>query len=72
MLHIPTQCNSREFFIAIDPEGVMIRTFIEWFEELKKANPHRLTMHNLEVDVAALRRAGTPNGRSPSQSSAAE
>jgi hypothetical protein len=59
-------------FIAIDPEGVMIRTFIEWFEELKKANPHRLTIHNLEVDVAALRRAGTPNGRSPSQSSAAE
>jgi len=42
-------------FIVSDPEGVMTKTFFEWFEELKKASPHRLTVHNLQVDVAPPR-----------------
>lgn len=58
-------------FIVTDPEGVMLRTFAEWFEELKKANPHRLTVRNLDTDVGTAptsasakfrmaRRPGTP------------
>lgn len=42
-------------FIVSDPEGVMTKTFFEWFEELKKASPHRLTVQNLQVDVAPPR-----------------
>jgi hypothetical protein len=59
-------------FIVIDPDGVMIKTFIEWFEELKRAYPHRLTIRNLEVDVAAPGGERTPNGRSTNRSNAVE
>jgi hypothetical protein len=52
-------------FIVKDPEGVMIKTFIEWFEELKRAYPHRLTIRNLEVEVAVSRNGGEPSGDSP-------
>jgi hypothetical protein len=40
-------------FIVRDPEGIMLRTFVEWFEELKKANPYRLTVRNLDADLEA-------------------
>lgn len=41
-------------FIVRDPEGIMLRTFVEWFEELKKANPHRLTLRNLDTDLERM------------------
>jgi hypothetical protein len=40
-------------FIVKDPEGIMLRTFVEWFEELQKASPHRLSLHNLDGSSVA-------------------
>jgi hypothetical protein len=48
-------------FIIHDPEGIMIKTFIEWFEELKSSYPHRLTLHNLEIDATVFGGRGTPD-----------
>jgi hypothetical protein len=52
-------------FVVVDPRGLMLRTFVEWFQELRKLTPtHRLTLQNLEEDPSAAA-LGNGSGDSP-------